>query len=128
MVYPSFCKYLLPSALKHFLASICSYEAGGGHEAPYSDEEVDAIVEAKKLEPASADEVFDNIFLGNKAAAENTDYLVSKKITHVLNLASDTNLKYHVVPDRESLKQQGIELKELKLRDKPDENITSAFW
>ena len=80
---------------------IYSYEAGGGHEAPYSDEEVDAIVEAKKLEPASADEVI---------------------------LASDTNLKYHVVPDHESLKQQGIELKELKLRDKPDENITDAFW
>ena len=128
MVYPSFCKYLLHLALERFLLSICSYEAGGNHEAPYSDEEVDAIVEAKKLEPASADEVFDNIFLGNKAAAENTDYLVSKKITHVLNLASDTNLKYHVVPDHESLKQQGIELKELKLRDKPDEDITSAFW
>ena len=89
---------------------------------------MDAIVGAKKLEPASADEVFDNIFLGNKAAAEDTDYLVSKKITHVLNLASDTNLKYHVVPDHESLKTQGIELKELKLRDKPDEDITSAFW
>ena len=127
MAYPSFCKYL-PLTLKHFLPPICSYEAGGNHEAPYSDEEVDAIVEAKKLEPASADEVFDDIFLGNKAAAEDTDYLASKKISHVLNLASDTNLKYHVVPDRESLKQQGIELKELKLRDKPDENITDAFW
>ena len=89
---------------------------------------MEAIIEAKKLEPASADEVFDNLFLGNKAAAEDTDYLTSKKITHVLNLASNTDLKLHVVPDHESLKKRGIELKELKLRDKPDENITSIFW
>ena len=31
---------------------------------------MEAIVEAKKLEAASADEVFTNLFLGNKAAAE----------------------------------------------------------
>ena len=106
----------------------CSWEAAGSHEPPYSDEETDAVIEAKKLEPASADEVFDNLFLGNKAAAEDTDYLMSKKITHVLNLASDTNLRLHVVPDHESLHQKGIELKEMKLRDRPDENITNAFW
>ena len=89
---------------------------------------MDAIVEAKKLEPASADEVFNNLYLGNKAAAEDTDYLTSKGITHVLNLASNTDLKLHVIPDHESLKVQGIELKEMKLRDKADENITNAFW
>ena len=35
-----------------------------------------AIVEAKKSDPASADEVFKNIFVGNKAAAEDTQYLL----------------------------------------------------
>ena len=35
-----------------------------------------AIVEAKKSDPASADEVFNNIFVGNKAAAEDTQYLL----------------------------------------------------
>ena len=35
-----------------------------------------AIVEAKKSDPASADEVFENIFVGNKAAAEDTQFLL----------------------------------------------------
>ena len=35
-----------------------------------------AIVEAKKSDPPSADEVFENIFVGNKAAAEDTQFLL----------------------------------------------------
>ena len=77
--------------------------------------------------------MFDNIFIGNKAAAEDTEFLarsgikfydkvdadgksLRKGITHVLNLASDTTLKFFVTPDKESLEKNGIELKEMKLR------------
>ena len=102
--------------------------AGGSHDPPYNDEEEDAIVEAKKNDPASADEVFDNLLIGNKAAAEDTSFLLSKGITHILNLASNTKLKFHVIPDHESLKKQDIRLREMMLRDKSDENITMVFW
>ena len=70
------------------------YEAVGRHDPPYSDIEENAVIEAKKDDPPAADEVFDNIFLGNKGAAENVDFLVKKGITHMLNLASDTSLKF----------------------------------
>ena len=103
------------------------YEAGGRHDPPYSDQEEEAIVEAKKMDPASADEVFPNLYIGNKAAAEDTQFLVSKSITHVLNLASNTKLRFFVVPDHESLQTHGIELKEMMLRDKSDEDITRTF-
>ena len=92
-----------------------------------------AIVEAKKNDPPSADEVFENIFVGNKAAAEDTQFLLRfssllfdkliqtgndcrKGITHVLNLASDKTLKFFVEPDKEQLERNGIQLKEMKLR------------
>ena len=104
-----------------------SYEAGGSHDPPYTDEEEDAIVEAKKKDPASADEVFENLLIGNKAAAEDAQFLKSKCITHVLNLASNRKLKFFVAPDEEDLKGHGIKLKEMMLRDKSHENITTAF-
>merc|ERR1711892_764998 len=103
------------------------YEAVGRHDPPYSDEEESAVIEAKKNDPPAADEVFENIFLGNKGAAESTDFLVKKGITHVLNLASDTTLKFFVVPEREKLEKIGIELKEMKLRDRPGESICEKF-
>ena len=62
-----------PLKLRHPLHS---YEAGGNHDPPYTHEEEMAIVEAKKSDPASADEVFENIFVGNKAAAEDTQFLL----------------------------------------------------
>jgi len=103
------------------------YEAGGNHDPPYTSEEEDAMIEAKKFDPPSVDEVFDNLYLGNKGAAENTDYLMSKGITHVLNLANDLTTKYFVAPDQDAYLKHGIELKQLKLRDKAEENITLAF-
>lgn len=103
------------------------YEAAGRHDPPYTSHEEDAVVEAKKFDPPAADEVFDNIYLGNKAAAEDAEFLVSKGITAVLNLASDTNLKFFVVPDKEKLDKLGIELKEMKLRDRAGENICEKF-
>ena len=33
------------------------------------------------------DEVYSNIFIGNKFAAEDAHYLAMNKITHVLNMA-----------------------------------------
>ena len=57
-----------------------SYEAGGSHDPPYTEEEEDAIVEAKKNDPASADEVFENLLIGNKAAAEDAQFLKSKSM------------------------------------------------
>ena len=85
------------------------------------------MIEAKKFDPPSVDEVFDNLYLGNKGAAENTDYLMSRGITHVLNLANDLTTKYFVAPDQDAYLKHGIELKQLKLRDKAEENITLAF-
>merc|ERR1719474_853315 len=103
------------------------YEAAGGHDPPYSDEEEDRVVEAKKLDPPAADEVYENLFLGNKGAAESTDFLVKKGITHVLNLASDTSLRFFVAPEKDELQKNGIELKEMKLRDRKGENICAKF-
>jgi len=103
------------------------YKAVGCHDPPYSEEEENLVIEAKKNDPPAADEVFENLFLGNKGAAENTDFLVEKGISHILNLASDTNLKFFVAPDKEGLKKHGIELKELKLRDNAGENICEKF-
>ena len=60
----------------NYVKLLYSYEAGGNHDPPYTHEEEMAIVEAKKSDPASADEVFNNIFVGNKAAAEDTQYLL----------------------------------------------------
>eukprot|EP00092_Neocalanus_flemingeri_P015588 GFUD01016876.1.p1 GENE.GFUD01016876.1~~GFUD01016876.1.p1 ORF type:complete len:430 (+),score=113.03 GFUD01016876.1:921-2210(+) len=103
------------------------YEAVGRHDPPYSEEEENAVIEAKKSDPPAADEVFEKIFLGNKGAAENADFLVMKGISHVLNLAADTNLKFFVVPDRERLEKNGIELKEMQLKDRKGENISEKF-
>ena len=66
-------RYIIITKLRQLLPS---YEAGGHHDPPYTHEEEMAIVEAKKSDPASADEVFENIFVGNKAAAEDTQFLL----------------------------------------------------
>ena len=91
-------------------------------------------MEAKKNDPPAADEVFTNLYLGNKGAAESVEYLVSRGITHVLNLAANSSnngdtkvVRYSVDPDKESLQEHGIVLKELQLRDKLDEDITKVF-
>ena len=108
------------------------WEAVGCHDPPYSEQEELAIMEAKKKDPPAADEVFPNLYLGNKGAAESVEYLVSRGITHVLNLAANTAgvtkvVRYSVDPDKETLQGLGIELKELQLRDKLDEDITKVF-
>jgi len=81
---------------------------------PLTDEDIDVITEAKKNDPASADEVFPNLFLGNKAAAEDTKYLQSKGITHLLNMGSASlrSSKFLVVPAKDELAREGIEVED----------------
>merc|ERR1711872_9120 len=80
---------------------------------PLTDEDIDIIAKAKEKDPPSAHEIIPNLFLGNKAAAENTEYLKTNKITHLLNMGSDSkrSTKFFVVPDKEGLEKEGIELK-----------------
>ena len=86
---------------------------GDKNKGPLTDEDIDIIAEAKKKDPASADEVFPNLFLGNKAAAEDTKYLKSKGITHMINMMTMSlrSSKFQVVPDKDELACIGIELK-----------------
>ena len=86
------------------------YEAVGKTSGPLSDDEQDKIVEAKKSDPPAADEVFPNLLIGNKAAAEDAGFLASKKITHVINLASASKSKFSVNPDKASLLRKDIAL------------------
>ena len=104
---------------------VCRWEAVGCHDPPYTREEEEAIVEAKKNDPAAADEIIENLYLGNKAAAENTEFLLSRKISHVLNLAARDH--YGVHPDKDALAHHNIVLKEAELRDKADEDISTVF-
>ena len=87
---------------------------GDKNKGPLTDEDIDIIAEAKKKDPASAHEVFPNLFLGNKAAAEDTKYMKSKGITHLLNMGSASlrSSKFLVVPDKEELAREGIELED----------------
>ena len=86
---------------------------GDENKGPLTDEDIDIIAEAKEKDPASAQEVFANLFLGNKAAAEDTEYVKSKGITHIINMAAKSlrSTKFQVMPDKEKLEGEGIELK-----------------
>eukprot|EP00092_Neocalanus_flemingeri_P105896 GFUD01135805.1.p1 GENE.GFUD01135805.1~~GFUD01135805.1.p1 ORF type:complete len:228 (+),score=76.61 GFUD01135805.1:304-987(+) len=98
---------------------------GDKNKGPLTDEDIDVIAEAKKKDFASAHEIFPNLFLGNKAAAEDTNYMKSKGITHLLNMGSVSlrSPKFLVVPHKEELASEGIELEnspdwgEMKLSD-----------
>ena len=86
---------------------------GDKNKGPLTDEDIDIIAEAKRNDPASANEVFPNLFLGNKGAAEDTAYLKSEGITHLLNMGSVSlrSSKFLVRPNKESLARESIELK-----------------
>ena len=87
---------------------------GEKNYGPLTDEDIDIIAKAKKKDPPSAHEVFVNLFLGNKAAAEDARYLKSKGITHLLNMGSASlrSSKFLVVPDKDDLEREGIEVKD----------------
>eukprot|EP00092_Neocalanus_flemingeri_P021645 GFUD01023478.1.p1 GENE.GFUD01023478.1~~GFUD01023478.1.p1 ORF type:complete len:217 (+),score=79.97 GFUD01023478.1:89-739(+) len=90
------------------------YEAIGRASGPLTDDDQDKIVTAKKKDPPTADEVFPNLLIGNKAAAEDIDFLTMKKISHVINLAAESSTKFIVTPDREALDDKKIKLTETK--------------
>ena len=46
---------------------------GDKNKGPLTDEDIDIIAEAKEKDPAFAQEVFATLYLGNKAAAEDTE-------------------------------------------------------
>ena len=83
------------------------------NDGPLTDEDIEKIVEAKMDDPASADEVFPNLFLGNKAAAEDVKYMKEKGITHLLNMGCSSlrSSKFLVCPDAHALASMNIELK-----------------
>eukprot|EP00091_Calanus_sinicus_P004843 TRINITY_DN15205_c0_g1_i2.p1 TRINITY_DN15205_c0_g1~~TRINITY_DN15205_c0_g1_i2.p1 ORF type:complete len:181 (-),score=49.49 TRINITY_DN15205_c0_g1_i2:84-590(-) len=83
------------------------------------------IVQAKKNDPPAADEVFPNLLIGNKAAAEAVDFLNAKKITHVVNLAAVSSTKFIVRPNKSALRRNKIRLTDLKLR--PNQKFDEHF-
>ena len=100
---------------------------GDKNKGPLSDEDIDKIAEAKKKDPATAQEVFTNLFLGNKAAAEDIMYMKDKGISLVINMAARSlrSKKFEVKTDQEELSREGI-----KLRTAPEwseMNISECF-
>jgi len=101
------------------------YDAIGKAGGSLTADEQDKIVEAKKKDPPTADEVFPNLLIGNKAAAEDIDFLTRKKITHVINLAAGSSTKFTVTPDKAAMDSREIKLTEIKLL--PHQEISELF-
>ena len=91
------------------------YTAIGRVSGPLTDDEQDKIVNAKKKDPATADEIFPNLLIGNKGAAEDSQFLAKKSITHVINLAAASSSKFIVTPDRCALQTKKIRLTQVKI-------------
>lgn len=102
-------------------------QALGRTKGPLTDENIDVIAKAKERDPPSAHEIIPNLFLGNKGAAENIEYLKSKKITHLLNMgsASMRSRQFVVTPDKDDLEREGIQLKNSP--DWSEMNIIECF-
>ena len=101
------------------------YEAVGRASGPFTEEEQDKIIAAKKKDPPTADEVYPNLLIGNKAAAEDSYFLTKKRISHVINMAADSRTKFLVRPNREELSRRKIKLTEPKL--KPEDVMENIF-
>ena len=88
-------------------------EALGRSKGSLTDKDIDIIAKAKEKDPPSAHEIIPNLFLGNKGAAENIEYLKTLKITHLLNMgsASKRSRKFLVLPSNDELQREGIQLK-----------------
>ena len=80
------------------------FDAIGRADGPLTIDEQNKIVEAKKQDPSAADEVYPNLLIGNKGAAEDTDFLIREKITHVINLAAVSSTKFIVRPNKVKLR------------------------
>ena len=117
---------------------IKAMEEVAGHSVPnFKDPPNDLDVEKYRLAVQKymeligpgADEVFPNLMIGNKAAAEDTSYLVELGVTHLLNCAhaSGSPRRDTVHPDLTQLEEQGIKVLQLDLRDHTDFYIAGKF-
>jgi len=73
-----------------------------------------------------SDEVFPGIFVGDKAAAKNTNYLKGIGISHVLNTAEGSN-QSTVNTNQDFYTPYGIKYKGLRLSDDSNVNIALHF-
>jgi protein-tyrosine phosphatase len=109
----------------HFGTPFFWLDAVGKAGGTLTVDEQNKIVKAKKNDPPAADEVFPNLLIGNKAAAEDIDFLSTKKITHVVNLAAVSSTKFIVRPNKAALRRSKIKLTDLKLR--PNQKFDEHF-
>eukprot|EP00090_Calanus_glacialis_P014973 TRINITY_DN23854_c0_g1_i1.p1 TRINITY_DN23854_c0_g1~~TRINITY_DN23854_c0_g1_i1.p1 ORF type:complete len:219 (-),score=62.28 TRINITY_DN23854_c0_g1_i1:136-792(-) len=100
-------------------------DAIGRTDGALNVDEQNKIVKAKKNDPPAADEVFPNLVIGNKAAAEDVDFLTTKRITHVVNLAAVSSTKFIVRPNKLALRRSQIKLTDLNLR--PNQKFDEHF-
>jgi len=77
---------------------------------------------------ASAQEVYDNIMIGNRLAALDTNFLVKHKVSHLLNCAAPgPNCFMSVSPDLSTLSQHNMSYLGLQLSDDSEEDISKKF-
>jgi len=76
----------------------------------------------------NAQEVFDNILIGNRLAALDVNFLVDRKVDHLLNCAAPgPNCFMSVSPDLGTLAQHNIQYLGLQLSDDSEEDISKKF-
>jgi len=111
----------------YFIEAIASV-SGEFHKQPWSKEEMMAIEEfRKKKAPPVGDEVFKNILIGNKGAAQDASFLKDTGVTHLLNCAGNPESPDIVKPDLDKLDEYGIKVLQLVCNDKPDVSIRDHF-
>ena len=87
-----------------------------------SADEVRPEPDLTESEPDGLTQVFPNILLGNKAAAENIELLTELGVTHLLNCAGGSRRgnvltgSGKVKPDVERLARRGLQYRELELK------------
>jgi len=112
-------------------------EVSGQYHPPPRTTQEDLAVEEfrKKMAPAGGNEVFPNLMIGNKAAAEDASFLASQGVTHLLNCAHvlghwmgpDNPKVYRVQPDLTQLEEKGIKVLQLELLDESQIAISDKF-
>jgi len=112
-------------------------EVSGHYHPPPRTTEEDLAVEKyrKKMAPALGNEVFPNLMIGNKAAAEDASYLAGEGVTHLLNCAHvlghwmgpDNPKVYRVNPDLQQLEERGIKVLQLEILDESRIAISEKF-
>jgi len=76
----------------------------------------------------SAQEVFDNILIGNRLAAQSIDFLIENKVSHLLNCAAPGPHNFmSVSPDLGQMSKHDISYLGLQLSDDSEEDISLKF-